>query len=98
MERRSLFFTAVSGVKKRRRGVTRLSPKHQVTIPAAAVEQLGLVPGEELQVDVDAAGRIVLTRLHRVEQRRAAVAALDDRFTGVWTAGEIDRLRDEWRS
>jgi AbrB family looped-hinge helix DNA binding protein len=78
--------------------VTRLSPKHQVTIPAATVEQLGLVPGEELQVDVDAAGRIVLTRLRRAEQRRAAVAALDDRFVGVWAADEIDRLRDEWRS
>ena len=90
--------THVSGVKKaRRRGYTRLSPKHQVTIPADTVEQVGLVPGDELRVEVDRAGRIVMSRPQDADRRLRALAALDDRFAGVWEPGALERLRDEWR-
>ena len=88
----------MSGVKKtRRRGYTRLSPKHQVTIPADTVEQVGLEPGDELRVEVDRAGRIVMSRPQDVDRRLRALAGLDDRFTGVWEPGALERLRDEWR-
>jgi len=90
--------THVSGVKKtRRRGYTRLSPKHQVTIPANAVEQVGLIPGDELRVEIDRAGRIVMSRPQDVDRRLQALAELEGRFSGVWEPGELDRLRDEWR-
>ena len=90
--------TQMSGVKKtRRRGYTRLSPKHQVTIPAAAVERVGIVPGDELRVEVDRAGRIVMSRPQDADRRLQAVAELEGRFIGVWEPGELDRLRDEWR-
>ena len=90
--------TQMTGVKKtRRRGYTRLSPKHQVTIPAATVEQVGLVAGDELQVEVDRAGRIVMSRPQDVDRRLRALAGLEGRFNGVWEPGELDRLRDEWR-
>ena len=90
--------TQMSGVKKaRRRGYTRLSPKHQVTIPADTVEQVGLIPGDELRVEVDRAGRIVMSRPQDVDRRLQALAELEWRFAGVWEPGELDRLRDEWR-
>ena len=88
----------MSGVKKpRRRGYTRLSPKHQVTIPAAAVEEIGLVPGDELRVEIDSAGRIVMSRPQDADRRLRALDELEGRFTGVWEPGELDRLRDGWR-
>jgi bifunctional DNA-binding transcriptional regulator/antitoxin component of YhaV-PrlF toxin-antitoxin module len=88
----------MAGVKKiRRRGYTRLSPKHQVTIPADTVEQVGLVPGDELRVEIDRAGRIVMSRPHDVDRRLRVLAELEGRFAGVWEPGELDRLRDEWR-
>jgi antitoxin component of MazEF toxin-antitoxin module len=90
--------TQMSGVKKtRRRGYTRLSPKHQVTIPLAAVEQVGLVPGDELRVEIDRAGRIVLTPASAGADRRRAIAETAGSMTGVYEPGELDRLRDEWR-
>lgn len=91
-------FTLMGGVKKtRKRGYTRLSRKHQVTIPAGVVEQVGLVPGDELRVEVDRAGRIVMRRPFDVDRRLHALTALEGRFSGIWEPGELDRLRDEWR-
>lgn len=84
------------GRKPRRRGYTRLSPKHQVTIPAETVEQAGLVPGDELRVEIDHAGRIVLSRPQDVDRRVPALAELEGRFP-PGEPGELDRPRGEWR-
>ena len=46
---------------KRRRGVTRVSPKHQITIPVAALREAHLEVGDELEVTVDAVGQLRLT-------------------------------------
>ena len=70
MSTRTRILTQMSGVKKtRRRGYTRLSPKHQVTIPLDAVEQAGSFPGDELRVEIDRAGRIVMSRPQDVDRR-----------------------------
>ena len=81
----------------RRRGFTRLSSKRQVTIPLRTLEETGLTPGDELKVEVDRAGRIVLTPSSFVANRRAAIEATAGSLTGVYEPGELDRLRDEWR-
>ncbi len=81
----------------RRRGFTRVSGKRQVTLPLRALEETGLGPGDELKVEVDRAGRIVLTPAGRVADRRAAIEATAGSLTGVYEPGELDRLRDEWR-
>lgn len=83
--------------KSRRRGFTRVSSKGQVTIPLQALEQTGLGPGDELKVDVDGAGRIVLTRAHDGAARLRAIEETAGIFTGVYGPGYLDRLRDEWR-
>jgi AbrB family looped-hinge helix DNA binding protein len=81
----------------RRRGFTRLSSKRQVTLPLQALEQTGLGPGDELKVEVDPAGRIVLTPAGAVVDRRRAIRQSAGSFAGVYEPGSLERMRDEWR-
>jgi len=81
----------------RRRGFTRLSSKRQVTISLQAQEQTGLGPGDELKVEVDPAGRIVLTPAASVADRREAIEQTSGSLAGVYEPGGLERLRDEWR-
>lgn len=86
-------------IKQRRRGYTRLSGKNQVTIPVAAVERARLAPGRELRVDVTDEGGILLTPVPDLTaRRRAAIAATAGALAGVYPPGDLERLRDEWRS
>src|SRR5438046_8902064 len=71
----------------RRRGFTRLSSKRQVTIPVQALEDAGLGPGDELKVEVDVAGRIVLTPTNDVAGRSDAIAEPAGILTGVCKPG-----------
>lgn len=77
---------------KKPRNQTRVSAKHQVTIPAAAFRGAGLEPGDTLRVEADGAGRVVLTRTDE----------LVDRFSGCLDTGgdlreRVEGLREEWR-
>jgi AbrB family looped-hinge helix DNA binding protein len=81
----------------RRRGFTRLSSKRQVTIPLQALEETGLGPGDELKVEVDPAGRIVLTPAGVVADRRRAIEQTSGSLAGVYEPGSLQSLRDEWR-
>jgi bifunctional DNA-binding transcriptional regulator/antitoxin component of YhaV-PrlF toxin-antitoxin module len=71
---------------------TRVSSKHQVTIPAGAFRTAGFTPGDTLKVEAEGAGRVVLTRIDE----------LLDRYSGcLQTGGElrerVEGLREEWR-
>jgi AbrB family looped-hinge helix DNA binding protein len=71
---------------------TRVSSKHQVTIPKGAFRTAGLEPGDVVKVEAEGAGRVVLTR----------VAELVDRYSGrLETGGDLRQrvrgLREEWR-
>jgi AbrB family looped-hinge helix DNA binding protein len=71
---------------------TRVSSKHQVTIPAGAFRTAGLEPGDVLKVEAEGSGRVVLTR----------VAELLDRYSGCLETGgdlrkRVGALRHEWR-
>jgi AbrB family looped-hinge helix DNA binding protein len=81
----------------RRRGFTRLSSKRQVTIPLHALEETGLGPGDELKVEVDPAGRIVLSPAVGMADRRAAIERTSGTLAGVYAPGGLERLRAEWR-
>lgn len=72
-------------------GRTRVSSKHQVTIPVRAFREAGLHEGDVVQVEVQGTGRILLTRFDD----------LIDRYAGALrTGGELGRtvraVRDEW--
>jgi AbrB family looped-hinge helix DNA binding protein len=81
----------------RRRGFTRVSSKRQVTIPKNALEATGLGPGDELKVDVDEAGRIVLSPASTVIGRRQAIERTSGSLAGVYRPGSLEQIRDEWR-
>ena len=78
-------------VRKRRKGFTRISAKHQATIPVQALTEAGLKPGDELRVVAAGRGRLVLERAVDVLERHAGS------LRGVYAPGELDALRDEWR-
>lgn len=71
---------------------TRISSKHQVTIPAVAFRAAGFQPGDSVQVEARGAGRVVLTRVDELVERYSG--ALD---TGGKLRAEVGGLREEWR-
>lgn len=74
----------------RRRGYTRVSTKHQVTLPLDALRQAGIQTGDRLRMEVRGPGEVILIRdVDPVEQFRGALP-------GVYQAGELDELRREW--
>lgn len=77
-------------VKKRRRGASRISAKHQITIPADALRAAGLEVGERVVAHALGPGRVVLEREHDI------VAEFEGALTGTYRSGELDELRDEW--
>ena len=77
-------------VKHRRRGYTRVSAKHQVTLPVEALRRAGIRTGDVLRAEVRGPGEVLLVR------NLDPVAQFAGVLTGVYAAGELDELRDEW--
>jgi bifunctional DNA-binding transcriptional regulator/antitoxin component of YhaV-PrlF toxin-antitoxin module len=77
-------------VKHRRRGYTRVSAKHQVTLPVEALRRAGIQTGDTLRAEVLAPGELLLVRDDDPIDRFAGS------LTGVYAPGELDELRDEW--
>ena len=75
---------------KRQRGYTRVSPKHQVTLPVEALARAGLKTGDRLRVEANGPGELVLTRSDDVLERYAGA------LPGVWSPGDLEELRNEW--
>lgn len=67
-----------------------MSRKHQVTLPVHALREAHLAPGDELRVEVDPDGRLVLTPL--VDPLEALIGSAP----GLSAATDLDALRDEW--
>jgi bifunctional DNA-binding transcriptional regulator/antitoxin component of YhaV-PrlF toxin-antitoxin module len=68
----------------------KISAKHQVTIPIAAVRAAGLRTGDRLRAEAKGRGRVLLVREDDPVARHAGA------LTGGYRRGELDRLRDEW--
>lgn len=77
-------------VKHRRRGTSRISTKHQVTIPVDALRAAGLQIGDVLVARADGSGRVVLQREHDV------IGEFAGALTGCYEPNELDTLRNEW--
>ena len=71
--------------------MSRISPKNQITIPAKVLRDAGLAPGDELEVRAAGDGRL------EAERRDDLVARFAGKLSGVYPAGYLDGLRDEWR-
>ena len=74
------------------RKTTRVSSKHQVTIPAKAFRKAGFQPGDTLQAEALGAGLVVLTRVDELVNRYSG--ALD---TDGSLRDEVEILREEWQ-
>ncbi len=70
---------------------TKISSKHQVTIPRDAMARAGLRTGDRLRAEARGPGRVLLVREEDPVARHAGS------LTGVYRPGELDELRDEWR-
>jgi len=77
-------------VRKRRRGTTRISSKHQITIPVEALRAAGLEPGDVLEVAAAEFGQIALRRAENPYLRFAGS------LTGVYPVGYLDEVRSDW--
>ena len=80
-------------VKQRRRrpGITRLSRKHQVTIPVAVLAEAGIQAGEPLRVEALGPGRIILTRADESMEDLLGALGRD-----VYPEDYLQELRAEW--
>ena len=78
-------------VKKARAGRSRISSKHQITIPAAAFRGAGFAAGDLVRVEVQGAGRVVLTRVDELVDRYSGALA-----TGGGLRRGAEALRTEW--
>jgi bifunctional DNA-binding transcriptional regulator/antitoxin component of YhaV-PrlF toxin-antitoxin module len=86
----ALSFTFVQKVKNRRKGTSRVSSKHQVTIPTDALRAAGLEVGERLIARADGPGRVVF------EREVDVLAEFSGALTGVYLLDELAGLREEW--
>lgn len=77
-----------------------MSSKRQITLPLAVVERAGIRVGEQLAVEADEDGRVIVSRSGGEtvgDRRRRALERAAGALPGVWPAGSLDELRDEWR-
>lgn len=68
----------------------KISAKHQITIPIAAVTAAGLRTGDRMRAVPKGRGRVLLVREGDPITRHAGA------LTGVYRRDELAELRDEW--
>ena len=72
--------------------MSRVSSKHQVTIPVVVLREAGLAAGDDVVVRAVGKGRIEVERGHDLVERYAGSLP-----KGTYPAGHLDQLRDQWR-
>jgi hypothetical protein len=77
--------------KDRRRGYTRASAKHQVTLPVDALHGAVIRTGDRLRAEARGPGEVLLVR------EADPVEQFSGGLTDVYPAGGLDELRREWR-
>jgi bifunctional DNA-binding transcriptional regulator/antitoxin component of YhaV-PrlF toxin-antitoxin module len=73
--------------RRRRRGYTRVSPKHQITIPAEALREGGVRVGDQLKVDVRGRSIVLTPVTDPLEEFAGSLS---------YPAGYLEELRREW--
>lgn len=73
------------------KGMSRVSSKNQVTLPVEAMRAAGLRAGDEVVVRPIGEGEVIVAARGSRVRRHAGIA------TGIYPAGELNRLRDEWQ-
>jgi bifunctional DNA-binding transcriptional regulator/antitoxin component of YhaV-PrlF toxin-antitoxin module len=71
--------------------MSKLSSKHQVTIPVGVLREAGLTPGDEVVIRSNGQGRIEIERATDLVRRYAGSLP-----AGTYPVGYLDELRGEW--
>jgi bifunctional DNA-binding transcriptional regulator/antitoxin component of YhaV-PrlF toxin-antitoxin module len=71
--------------------MSKLSSKHQVTIPVRILREAGLAAGDEIVIRSSGQGRIEIERADDLVRRYAGSLP-----AGTYPAGYLDQLRGEW--
>jgi AbrB family looped-hinge helix DNA binding protein len=72
--------------------MSRLSSKHQITIPVSVLREAGLAAGDEVVVRAHGHGRIEIERADDLVRRYAGSLP-----AGTYPDGYLDDLLGEWR-
>lgn len=72
-------------------GTPRISSKHQVTLPVESLAAAGLRPGDEVAIEADGAGRIVVQGAAPDLESALGV------FDGLYGSDYLEKLRSEER-
>lgn len=72
--------------------MSRISSKHQVTLPVESLKAAGLKAGDEVTIEPEGRNRIVVHRVTPDLDRALGV------FDGLYEPGYLDRLRSEERA
>ena len=72
--------------------MSKVSSKHQVTLPVRVLKDAGFAAGDEVVIRAVALGRIEVELAESVIDRYAGSLP-----AGTYPRGYLDRLRDEWR-
>jgi AbrB family looped-hinge helix DNA binding protein len=72
--------------------MSKLSSKHQITIPVSVLREAGLAAGDEVVVRAHGHGRIEIERADDLIRRYAGSLP-----AGTYPGGYLDGLRGEWR-
>lgn len=72
--------------------MSKVSSKHQVTIPVRVLSEAGLAAGDEVVIRAAGAGRLEVERADDLVARFAGSLP-----RGTFSPGYLDQLRDEWR-
>jgi bifunctional DNA-binding transcriptional regulator/antitoxin component of YhaV-PrlF toxin-antitoxin module len=75
------------------KAVSRVSRKHQVTVPVRVLKDAGMAAGDEVVIRATGRGRIEVERAEDVVDRYAGSLP-----AGTYPRGHLDQLRDEWRA
>lgn len=73
--------------------MSKVSRKHQVTLPVRVLKQAGFAAGDEVVIRAVGHGRIEVERAEDLVDRYAGSLPV-----GTYPRGYLDRLRDEWRA
>ena len=72
--------------------MSRVSSKHQVTIPVRVLHAAGLAAGDDVVIRASGQGRIEVERADDLISRYAGSLP-----AGTYPSGHLDQLRGEWR-
>jgi AbrB family looped-hinge helix DNA binding protein len=72
--------------------MSKLSSKHQITIPVSVLREAGLTAGDEVVVRAHGHGRIEIERADDLIRRYAGSLP-----AGTYPDGYLDDVRGEWR-